>query len=150
MRKARFNAIKRMLPIILSILGIGSVSSCWREEYGCPTADFSFQGTVTDESRQPIDGIKVSVARKEHVNEICPDTTDSKGTYHLQYSDIPSFPSDVVIYFEDTDGAANGGAFQKDSTTVTLKESDLLKEKDLTNSWYEGKVSMTIDKTLHK
>ncbi|MFB0974300.1 MAG: hypothetical protein QMB59_07040, partial [Bacteroidales bacterium] len=59
-------------------------------------------------------------------------------------------PSDVVIYFEDTDGAANGGAFQKDSTTVTLKESDLLKEKDLTNSWYEGKVSMTIDKTLHK
>ena len=90
MWKNNFNALKRMMLVILAILGIGSVSTgCLEEEeYGCPTADFSFQGTVTDESRQPINGIKVSVAGKEYHNIEGTATTDSKGTYHLKYSDM--------------------------------------------------------------
>ena len=102
--------------------------------YGQPHADFKAVGTVKDNSGKPLEGIRVAVRQTIPSSYEMKDTvyTDSKGEFLLTTQAFNG-PSSVRIVFEDIDGAANGGEFQKVEASPEVKQT---KKGD--NAWYNG------------
>ena len=114
--------------------------------YGQPHADFKAVGTVKDKSGKPVEGIRVAVRLTVPSSYEQKDTvyTDSKGEYLLD-TQIFSGPSSVRIVFEDIDGAANGGEFEKAEATPDIKQT---KKGD--NAWYNGAFESKADIKMNK
>jgi len=134
--------LKSLTAFVLGILGFASCEKaldiygngeiiCM---YGQPHADFKALGTVKDKSGKPVEGIRVAVRLTVPSSYEQKDTvyTDSKGEYLLDTQTF-SGPSSVRIVFEDIDGAANGGEFEKVEATPDIKQT---KKGD--NAWYNG------------
>lgn len=77
--------------------------------YGCPTAEYSVKGTVTDEDGHPIKGIIVKSPTSPNFSSV----TSARGEFiDNQFgSGLPP-----VYVFEDPDGPENGGMFARDTT----------------------------------
>ena len=107
---------------------------------GEPNLDLRVRGTVTDEEGAPIEGIRVIVSR-----DTC--FTDEEGGYETALLNRP--PCDFrTAYFDDVDGAANGGTFASDSVLLTSVERVQVKDGD--GDWYVGEYEYPIDITLSR
>ena len=143
--------MKKIVLFLISILGF-SITSCIREKYGGPYANFELKGKVTDTLDNPIKNIRVNI--QENGNSIGGTFSDMEGNYfinsHIEdYSISKDFPSDnsiIMIKVEDTDGEENGGEFTTQIITFPMKKSDYIKEKEKKkDKWYKGTVSKEIN-----
>ena len=133
---------KSLTAAVLGILGFASCEKAldFNEEggfytmYGQPYADFKAVGTVKDKSGKPVEGVRVAVRLTIPSFSERNDTvyTDSKGEYVFAAQTF-SGPSSVRLVFEDIDGAANGGEFEKAEATPDIKQT-----KKGADSWYKG------------
>ena len=131
--------------VTAAVLGILGFASCEKAldiyengemmcMYGQPYANFKAVGTVKDKSGKPLEGIRVAVRLTVPSSSEVRDTvyTDSKGEF-LSNTQTFNGPSSVRIVFEDIDGAANGGEFEKAEATPDVKQT---KKGD--DSWNKG------------
>lgn len=134
MKKIVLNKYNLFIAFILSMLGFAT--SCEKgpnAEYGVPSATFKVLGTVTNESNQPIEGIRVILNSDSTL-------TDASGNYLVGITEFPGDKSLNVI-FKDIDGTINGSYLQKDST-VSFVDNQY---ENGSGSWYSGEVSKTVD-----
>ena len=162
--------MKRFLKKFLSVFGPAVVSALGfagceiipigRVEYGCPSADFKVDISVTDESGNPLKDIKVtpvflytSVNKNYLGQDMPPKTireelpalaTDESGKALNMYS-LLNVSKDVRLIFEDVDGELNGGSFAKDSVDLAA-----VKTKNGDNNWYAGEWTVTEKMILNK
>ena len=124
--------MKRLLYILLGLLGLTSCDHFGMAEYGCPNVSFSLKARVVDEAGNPIQGIEVR-------------TEDGKRfEYNTGFSD---YEGNIDAYggyfwpgaqnqmqFIDVDGEANGGEFE----TLTVKIENLIQTEEGDGNWYNG------------
>lgn len=145
--KVRFNRwYNAVLTALLSILGYSCSLDEPEEygpyimEYGSPSADFIVKGIVTDETGNPIHGIKTLLKQSwqtdegPHVFGIDSIQTSESGNYQLKSNGIPAGQTKLIV--EDIDGEANGGEFMSD--TLDIDYDKAVKTKDGDGRWYNG------------
>lgn len=97
-----------ILSALLSMLGLHSCHS-FRVEYGCPHADYKFQGSVTGDGK-PVSGIRAVVfngSPDNKYNAVDTSYTDASGKTERNLPiSIPS--TELCVKFEDVDGPENG------------------------------------------
>lgn len=138
--------VHRLLSGALVLLGFASCSEEFggediRCEYGTPYSKFIVKGTVTSEADKPLKGIRVIVRQAWDNNPLSGDTvyTDEKGTFETGELGTVAIGKQKV-YFDDTDGEGNGGAFKADSLALEdMKVTQLEKGE----RWYNGKFEYT-------
>ena len=145
--------VQRLLSGVLVLLGFTSCGKDWNEdigrlEYGSPTTKFQVKGRVTSDTEEPLKGIQVIVRKSWNNAPVYADTvyTDEKGEFKTEEL-TGGGVADQKVYFNDTDGEANGGTFKSDS--IALKDMDKvrLEEKE---GWYLGKFEYSTIKKLSK
>ena len=159
--------LSRLCAAVLALLGFASCEKIneIRCEYGTPSMDFKVKGTVTDESSNPIEGIRVIVRtdfdnrpdpRQSYVDDLGryhqyggDDTlyTDARGRYESQEWKTVALASQKV-YFDDVDGDAHGGTFLSDSVQIRNAPNEQYKKSD--GHWYNGGYEYTVDVKLQK
>ena len=134
MKKIIINKYNLFIAFILSILGFST--SCEKDpvvEYGVPTTRFKVKGTITNQAKTPVEGIRVVMY---------PDSTltDASGNYEVE---VLEFPSDrnFTLNYKDIDGATNGEFAKKDS----IVEFNNNQYQNGDGNWYEGEVEKTVD-----
>jgi putative lipoprotein (rSAM/lipoprotein system) len=107
---------------ILALFGINScqeddlyapLPSDFQAEYGCRPAGFVINGQVTNENGDAINNIQVVWPEKDT------SYTNANGNFSLISDDNPG--AQVRLYFNDTDGPANG-SYQNDSADVQMED----------------------------
>ena len=132
--------------LLTAILGLFGFSSCFRVEYGTPHADFTIEGTVSNEDDEPLQNIQVvhQGGRKDGAGTMywagLQDTfyTDADGKFYRNYaSDFP-LPYRKLVVNDTT------GVYASDSidTAVTYSGGD--------HHWYSGKGELKADFVLKK
>lgn len=143
--------IRVVLGFILTLLGCSGCRIVPAAEYGCPTADYKLQGTVTDSrTKQPIKGIRVVCAFGGLNDEWgYKDTlyTDATGKISKDYPSMTAFSNDIQVLLEDIDGFDNGTyeplLLEKENLPVKqMKEGD--------GKWYGGVYTITADAELNE
>lgn len=127
--------------IILSLLGLSASSCIIPAMYGCPHAAYDFKGKVTDESNNPIKGIRVI---RGFNGEDCFYAVDSThtladGTYEILSQNDPVIDNYHFV-FKDVDGDLNGGEFESGEINVTVSKDDYKGR----HGWYAGKADITV------
>ena len=147
-KKSFFRLFDKIIVLLLSTVGVFSACNTMPEygmlvEYGMPHADFELKGTVTDETSQPIQNIRV-VHQFGYENSYS-DTiyTDENGKYAFNGSAWK-----YQLKFEDIDGEENGGLFQTKEIEGGFTQADLVEKGD--GRWYDGKFVKTEDVKLEK
>lgn len=145
---------KSLTAAVLGILGFASCEKALDINenggmicmYGQPYADFKAVGTVKDKSGKPVEGIRVAVRLTIPNYSERNDTvyTDNKGEYVFDAQTF-SGPTSVRLVFEDIDGAANGGEFEKAEATPGVKQT---KKGD--GAWYNGAFEAKADVKMNK
>ena len=77
--------------------------------YGCPMANFSAEGMVTNEQGEPIKGVKVTAGERQYMSEesMGKALTDELGQYHITIDAM--FPADSIwLYADDSTGVYAG------------------------------------------
>lgn len=132
--KVRFNRwYNAIFTALLTLLGYGCSSSEEYEDmvmYGVPTATYKVMGEVTDESGNPIEGIKTAAKiihqydKDDRIEAYGLDSikTDSNGQYQLNFNGFPGDQT-IKLVVEDVDGEANGGQFESDTLDVDYKNA---------------------------
>lgn len=135
--KIKYLKLKNWLLVSLAgMLGI-NMSSCGLE-YGCPEANYTVKGKVTNPSGEPIPGIKVTGNWDN-------DITSASGDYILSARVEPLYPEETIqIVFADVDSSENG-SYQSDTVPVTFQYSELTGGD---GHWYEGSATKTLNVTL--
>jgi len=136
-----------ILSSIMTLLGFSSCDlSGSMVMYGVPSADYLVGGKVTDKTGKPINGIKVDVVVEAEGCKLGEQTvnTDQTGAYEVKLEVFPSSTASLNVYFEDTDGEANGGLFKSDS----LKNVSTKLDKKNSDSWFVGTYKANADITL--
>ena len=148
------NIIRSLAAAALGLLGFSSCEKALDAYgngeilcmYGQPYAEFKALGTVKNEAGKPVEGIRVAVRQtlRGH-SEYVDDTvyTDSKGAYLLSNKPFNG-PDYVRIVFEDVDGDANGGEFEKAEAKPAIK-----KTKEGTG-WFTGAYEVKADVVMKK
>ena len=157
------NIWERLAAVVVGLLGFASCGKVQNiiespDMYGEPYADFKALGSVTDETGNPIEGIRVAVTRHNHYENTQyviydqndwyeHDTlyTDKKGAFLLTES-IFEGPDDVRIVFEDVDGEEHGGSFESVEATPTVNQT---KKRDGSN-WYDGAFEVEANVVMKK
>lgn len=146
------NDKKRLIHIVknkclLIFLGIFSPAllSCGMK-YGIPTADYKFNGIITDAStNQVISGISVKI--KEDNYTIDSTTSDANGRFYSE-GWIRNFESTLWEFeVRDTDDSLNG-LYPPVDISFTTSQADLT-DKDEKDKWDEGTLYRTINFALH-
>ena len=151
--KTNFRFFSWLFTTIISLLGFvacdgeETTATDIPAEYGTPTADYKYMGTVTDEDGNPIKGINV-VFQEHGYNNVYPEVTrvvtDENGRYSTDYIHWNSGGIYQATY-TDVDGEDNGGHFE-DRIIETYKM-----EKEKTgegNGWYNGKFILSTEVKL--
>ena len=150
--KETFNHYFNMLlSSMLVLLGFSSCSNnsnkddIYPLEYGSPSADYIFKGTVTNEDNLPIQNIQVITDLKDFNNaSIKKDTiyTDAKGEFQKELKTFPAIKS-ATVKFTDVDDTLNG-SYQNATMTVAPTRT---KKRD---GWYLGEFTFTANQKLKK
>lgn len=137
MGKSKFNFIGLIMTKILVLLGFASCSEFGGgvQEYGCPYVSLKAEGTVVNESNEPIKGIQVQVLPSDSKFE-----TDADGKYVLN-TDVGMTPTSFDLVFTDVDGAENGGEFE--TKVVKYSDIDLVDNPD--SHGYKATVNVTLN-----
>lgn len=133
--KVRFNRwYHAVLTTLLAMLGF-SCDGLDSEEpvmYGALTPHYYIDGTVTDQTGRPIEGIKTSLKQVTksddftHVSNLDSMQTNEMGLYEFQCTPW-SILRDVKLIVEDIDGEAHGGEFLSDTLDVDFDKAELKK-----------------------
>lgn len=124
--------MKRLLYILLGLLGLTSCDHFGMAEYGCPNVSFSLKARVVDEAGNPIQGIEVRTeegARFEYNTGF----SDYEGNIDAYGGFWPGVLNQKM-QFIDVDGEANGGEFE----TLTVKIENLIQTEEGDGNWYNG------------
>ncbi|HXK75224.1 MAG TPA: radical SAM-associated putative lipoprotein [Bacteroidaceae bacterium] len=130
--------LRRVLFLLLSMLGF---TSCVKDspcEYGSPVANFKVVGQVTNENGTGIPNIGV-VFETEGYQISDTLRTDANGLYSREFQMYP--PSVIDAKFVDTDGAANGSY---ESKTVSHTLTDGQQKGSWTIDYKEQKIDATL------
>jgi len=138
---------KKLIALIIAILGFSTACRKMTEEYGVPTASFELKGKVTDTLDNPIENIRVNIRPNDyHMEEIY---TDMEGNYFFSAGGMPF--SDITVKVEDIDGEENGGEFATQTISFPIKSSDYVKEEERKDdNWYSGTARKEINFKLEK
>ena len=124
--------MKRLLNIILALLGFGASGCVGVAMYGTPHVDFHLTARVVDAEGNPIQGIEVRTkegAAFEHKTGL----SDYQGNIDAYGQVWPGSQYEVV--FMDVDGEYNGGEFE----AVDIDITDRVKQtKKGDGDWYQG------------
>ena len=135
--KIKYLKLKNWFLVSLAGLMGVNMSSCGLE-YGCPEAEYTVKGKVTNPSGEPIPGIKVTGNWDN-------DITSASGDYILSARVEPLYPEETIqIVFADVDSSENG-SYQNDTVPVTFQYSELTGGD---GHWYEGSATKTLNVTL--
>lgn len=135
--KIKYLKLKNWFLVSLAGLMGVNMSSCGLE-YGCPEAEYTVKGKVTNPSGEPIPGIKVTGNWDN-------DITSASGDYILSARVEPLYPEETIqIVFADVDSSENG-SYQNDTVPVTFQYSELTGGD---GHWYEGSATKTLNITL--
>ena len=125
--------MKRLLYILLGLLGLTSCDHFGMAEYGCPNVSFSLKARVVDEAGNPIQGIEVRTeegARFEYNTGF----SDYEGNIDAYGGYFWPGAQNQKMQFIDVDGEANGGEFE----TLTVKIENLIQTEEGDGNWYNG------------
>lgn len=135
--KIKYLKLKNWFLVSLAGLMGVNMSSCGLE-YGCPEAEYTVKGKVTNPSGEPIPGIKVTGNWDN-------DITSASGDYILSARVEPLYPEETIqIVFADVDSSENG-SYQNDTVPVTFQYSELTGGD---GHWFEGSATKTLNITL--
>ena len=135
--KIKYLKLKNWFLVSLAGLMGVNMSSCGLE-YGCPEAEYTVKGKVTNPSGEPIPGIKVTGNWDN-------DITSASGDYILSARVEPLYPEETIqIVFADVDSSENG-SYQNDTVPVTFQYSELTGGD---GHWFEGSATKTLNVTL--
>ena len=124
--------MKRLLYILLGLLGLTSCDHFGMAEYGCPNVSFSLKARVVDEAGKPIQGIEVRTEDGDHF-EYKTGFSDYQG-YIDAYGGFWPGTERGKVQFIDIDGEANGGEFE----TLTVQIENVTQTQEGSGSWYDG------------
>ena len=124
--------MKRLIYILLGLLGFTSCELFAPVEYGCPNVSFSLKARVVDEAGVPIQGIEVRTERGGHF-EYNTGFSDYQGYIDANGTFRPGTQHGKV-QFIDIDGEANGGEFE----TLTVDIENATQTEEGSGGWYEG------------
>lgn len=124
--------MKRLLYILLGLLGLTSCDHFGMAEYGCPNVSFSLKARVVDEAGNPIQGIEVRTEDGDHF-EYKTGFSDYQG-YIDAYGGFWPGTERGKVQFIDIDGEANGGEFE----TLTVQIENVTQTQEGSGSWYDG------------
>ncbi len=124
--------MKRLLYILLGLLGLSSCEHFFAVEYGCPNVSFSLKARVVDEAGAPIQGIEVRTEEGGRF-EYKTGFSDYQGNIDARGSFWPGTEHGKV-QFIDIDGEANGGEFE----TLTVDIENATQTEEGSGNWYEG------------
>ena len=157
MKSALGNGWKWLLGSLLTLLGFTGCAKIgiFRNEYGCPNADFKLVGEVKDAKGKGIEGIRVIFKPypldQDEGNRYRYDTlySDAQGHFvkeRLKY-DWPDNLDQAAVRFEDVDGSAHG-AFK----TQELKRSEIeiQQTKKGDKHWYSGEYTIQANAVLEE
>ena len=133
----------KICRVLLTAMGFAAVTGCPAVMYGSPHCDVTVKGVVTDESENPIKGIRVKAVQvmpkqagvelDRYEYDLFKSLTDNAGSFELSGS-VTSFDNpEVYVITEDIDGEENGGCFAPETLKV-----DIVKVKDGDDNWYFG------------
>lgn len=141
-----------ILASLISLLGFESCDSTGTEEYGTPIVSYQVKGNVKGDTGSDLRGIQVTIKSRNYRETQGRDTayTDANGNFEMKklktYGES-YLKNELVVTFEDVDGEANGGTFEKDS----LKGMQVtIVQKKKGEHWYGGDFEVTADKKLKK
>ena len=125
--------MKRLLYILLGLLGLTSCDHFGMAEYGTPHVSFSLKARVVDEAGNPIQGIEVRTeegARFEYNTGF----SDYEGNIDAYGGYFWPGVQNQKMQFIDVDGEANGGEFE----TLTVQIENLTQTEEGDGNWYNG------------
>lgn len=106
---------RRVKNTLLALLGFSAVpmlTACYGVAYdGCPYKELEVNGTVTDESYNPIGGIRVSATSENIANSEV--ITAADGTFRITTC------GSTLLTAEDIDGDQNGGNYLTAKRTIS-------------------------------
>ncbi len=143
MKPAFPNTMKtKLLVRLLALLGFSAaLPACegmGQDEYGCPWAEFSLKGKVTDARNNPIPGIRVEMSSKSGNAYVL---TDIDGLYVLDYGSVNRLVGGITVTAADTDGPDNGGDFESRTETLSITDDDYTGA----GGWFQGKAEAKLD-----
>ena len=124
--------MKRLIYILLGLLGFTSCEHFGAVEYGCPNVSFSLKARVVDEAGVPIQGIEVRTEDGGYF-EYKTGFSDYQGYIDANGTFWPGTEHGKV-QFVDIDGEANGGEFE----TLTVDVENATQTEEGSGGWYEG------------
>jgi len=142
---------------VLSLLGFTSCNGIpgfiepAGAEYGTPHATFKVVGDVkAADGGKPIPGIAVKFARD--IDGYYPwgqveGTSDKDGKVDFSFTEWPE-DKDIMLTFEDVDGADNGGLFAPDTLRTKDLRIDFVEDKK--SSWHKGVYTISFQAKLKK
>lgn len=132
--------MKKLIYLLLGLLGFTACEESEMCEYGTPTVDFTVKGRVTDTQGKPIKGIVVSSKDVYGLDAV----TGEDG--HFATKTIPAVGIHGTLLFTDIDGVENGGEFE--TLTVDLNTLPETKVAEGDGGWYGGEYEVTADVKL--
>ncbi|MBO7597960.1 MAG: radical SAM-associated putative lipoprotein [Bacteroidales bacterium] len=133
MQRLKQIIIKRWIKILTVLLGIMGIAACASEElYGCPNADYKFNGNVKNQNGENLEKIKISV--KDYYQST---QTDAEGNYNMEFNTILGSP--ITIYCTDPNEE-----YKPDSLVFDVKYTGS------DGDWYMGKAEKTANFVLKK
>ena len=149
--KTKLYKLTRLLCTLL--LGVLGFTSCEKEDeigdtpaaYGTPTADYIFEGVVTDQAGNPIKGIEVQIDGffERGTLRTLKHETAADGTYFTDIYKECGFVRSIT--YTDVDGEENGGEFE--SLTIKPDDMEKLKLRD-GEGWYGGVFKLSAEVKL--
>ena len=149
--KTKLYKLTRLLCTLL--LGVLGFTSCEKEDeigdtpaaYGTPTADYIFEGVVTDQAGNPIKGIEVQIDGffERGTLRTLKHETAADGTYFTNIYKECGFVRSIT--YTDVDGEENGGEFE--SLTIKPDDMEKLKLRD-GEGWYGGVFKLSAEVKL--
>lgn len=124
--------MKRLIYILLGLLGFTGCEHFGAVEYGTPNVSFSLKARVVDEAGTPIQGIEVRTEDGGHF-EYNTGFSDYLGYIDASGTFRPGTEHGKV-QFIDIDGEANGGEFE----TLTVDVNNATQTEEGSGGWYEG------------
>lgn len=115
--------------------------------YGTPYGEYKYEGIVTDEEGNPIQGINVTVQEYNYsINNLTVVETDKSGKFTTDYIKWGTGGRQALI-FTDIDGDANGGDFEEVRFNIHSLNNKV-KIEDGEGDWDNGKWKVTADVEL--
>lgn len=129
--------MRKFRPAVLLILPV-IILSCYSCGDSPEFADYTIEGTVTNNNSQPVKDIRVIREATDFL--LFSDTiyTDDQGKYNFAFTDYYNSKASFRIKVEDVDLTLNGGEFATQSVKVSFSEASWSFSKTATEHTAKG------------